>query len=189
MPVTAEMSHELLRKAAFACLRRQGSNWNRNKENIGFGCSLVVSEIVSAAYEVPDAIGWRYGRSVLIECKVSRADFLADAKKPHRQVTGGVGERRYFLTPPGLLLPDELPKDWGLLELHGKTVELIYQPDWNDRELTLGGHVSEKRILLSLLARIKAREFLFIDRDDMDRELLEFATTPESKGESVTPAI
>jgi hypothetical protein len=167
------LTHEELRRAAFACLRRNQSGWGRKRENVGFGCSLVVSEITSAAYEIPDAMGWRYGRSVLIECKVSRADFLADAKKSHRLAGTGAGEHRYFLTPPNLLKAEELPSGWGLLELHGKIIARIHEPQWGDRTLDLTGHVSEKRILLSLISRIKTREFLFIAREEMDRELCE----------------
>jgi hypothetical protein len=167
------VTHEELRKAAFACLRRDGSNWkNRAKENVGFGCSLVVSEVVSAAFEIPDAIGWRYGHSVLIECKCSRSDFFVDQKKAHRLCGTGAGERRYFLTPPGMVKVGEVPEGWGLLELRGKVVARVHDPfKEQERELDLSGHVGEKRILLSLLARIKAREFLFINDARMDDEL------------------
>lgn len=168
---SSEITHEQLRKAAFACLRRQYSGWGPKKPNYGFGCSLVVSEIVTAAYEIPDAIGWRWGRSVLIECKASRADFFADAEKPHRKAGTGAGEQRYFLTAPGLVKPEELPEGWGLLELHGRTVQTVFEPDWSKRKLDLTGHLDEKKILLSLIGRIKAREFLFIAREDLDREL------------------
>ena len=44
------------------------------------------------------------------------ADFLADAKKPHRkQPELGVGRWRYFLCPEGLIQPEEVPERWGLL--------------------------------------------------------------------------
>ncbi|GBQ90079.1 hypothetical protein GCM10007866_16160 [Gluconobacter albidus] len=71
--------------------------------------------------ESPDAIGYRVsdminGGSTIVECKVSRSDFLADRKKPHRQ-TGGMGKWRYFMCPEGLISPDELPDKWGLLHV------------------------------------------------------------------------
>jgi hypothetical protein len=53
--------------------------------------------------------------SIVLEAKVSRADFLADAKKPHRQPGKGLGRWRYYLCPEGLISPDELPLGWGLL--------------------------------------------------------------------------
>lgn len=57
--------------------------------------------------------------TVLVECKVSRADFLADKAKPHRHA-GGVGNWRYFLAPEGLIAPDELPAKWGLVEVNAR---------------------------------------------------------------------
>jgi hypothetical protein len=50
-----------------------------------------------------------------VECKISRADFLADHAKPHRAIGGGVGDYRYFLCPQGLIKPEEVPHRWGLL--------------------------------------------------------------------------
>ena len=91
------------------------------------GCSIVVTETscVSRTMEIPDAIGWRERVSVLIECKTSRSDFLADRKKKFREdAARGMGTVRYFLAPVGLLRPDELPAGWGLLELSGRTVHL-----------------------------------------------------------------
>ena len=51
-----------------------------------------------------DAIGWKRAcHSVLVECKISRADFLADRDKPFRQKPEfGVGSERFYLVPEGL---------------------------------------------------------------------------------------
>ena len=66
--------------------------------------------------ECPDVIGWRDGHSILIECKVSRSDYLADRKKKFRaKPEMGMGDARLFLAPPGVIRPDELPQGWGLL--------------------------------------------------------------------------
>jgi hypothetical protein len=68
---------------------------------------------------MPDAIGFRAvtaeTETVLVEEKVSRGDFLADARKPHREVGNGVGLFRYYMCPAGLISPDEVPERWGLL--------------------------------------------------------------------------
>ncbi|EKF7417516.1 TPA: hypothetical protein MXR76_002063 [Pseudomonas aeruginosa] len=68
---------------------------------------------------MPDAIGFRAvtaeTETVLVEVKVSRGDFLADARKPHRAVGNGVGLFRYYMCPAGLISPDEVPERWGLL--------------------------------------------------------------------------
>jgi hypothetical protein len=49
-----------------------------------------------------------------------------------------MGNHRYYLTPVGLILPDELPRGWGLLERDGRrTVERVkaeWFADKNQRE-------------------------------------------------------
>ena len=50
-----------------------------------YRCGLVLSEQACVSGEMPDAIGWKRAcHSVLVECKVTRADFLADRAKPFR---------------------------------------------------------------------------------------------------------
>jgi len=54
---------------------------------------LVITEMT--AWESPDALGWKSSESTtLVECKASRADFLADAKKFFREHPEyGMGDR------------------------------------------------------------------------------------------------
>lgn len=88
-------------------------------------CSVVLCEKVSPMGESPDAIGWRNGRhSILIECKVSLADFRRDRDKWFRHDSAGVGlgQQRFFMAPPGVIPRSELPEGWGLLEVTGNTV-------------------------------------------------------------------
>jgi len=88
---------------------------------------VVASELVSSNIEVPDAIGWlNAGKcSVLIECKTSRSDFLADAKKMfRRRQEHGMGRYRFYMAPVGLLAADEMPEHWGLLEVRGRAVDV-----------------------------------------------------------------
>lgn len=90
-------------------------------------CAVVLTEFVACTTEVPDAIGWaNAGRiSFLVECKVSRADFLRDRKKWFRaRPHVGMGVFRYYLTPKGMVSLDELPGGWGLLELSGRSVKV-----------------------------------------------------------------
>ena len=61
----------------------------------------------------------RYG-SWVIEVKATRSDFLADAKKPHRQPGAeALGNYRMYYAAPGIISPDEVPAGWGLVEPWG----------------------------------------------------------------------
>ena len=82
------------------------------------GYPLIITDMVSCASETPDCIGWNSFRSVLIECKASRSDFLRDQHKSTRQHESlGMGNERLYLAPSGMIKPEELPQGWGLLEV------------------------------------------------------------------------
>lgn len=113
---------------------------------------MVITEMGSGAFTEPDIIGWEYGHSILIECKVSKADFIKDIKKRKSEPWKmyDIGKYRYYLVPKGLIILDELPRGWGLLELRGKRIYEIVKPqafsDYNwDSEIV---------ILLSAIRRI-----------------------------------
>src|SRR5258708_34680834 len=108
------MTHARLVEQAVAWLR-------------GYRCGVILSEQACVSGEMPDAIGWkRASHSVLVECKISRADFLADRDKPFRQESDlGLGCERFYLTPPRLLQAKELPPGWGLLEVHKRKIEMV----------------------------------------------------------------
>ena len=112
------MTHKDLCALAVAWLQRPASR-------SGPGCTVAVSESANWINgEIPDAIGWRpykqaFCGSVVVEVKVSRADFLADANKPHRQDGAtGMGAYRYFMAPEGIIAPADLPAKWGLVEVN-----------------------------------------------------------------------
>ena len=70
--------------------------------------------------ERPDAIGWRHdGQCVVVECKTSRTDFLADRAKAHR-ASLGLGHERFYLSMPGVVRPADVPEGWGLLHVAAK---------------------------------------------------------------------
>ena len=87
-------------------------------------CGVVAKEIVAntKSSETPDCIGWMGGQSILVECKTSRSDFAADFKKPSRRGGPAMGNWRFYLTPPGLLSPEQMPDGWGLYEVHTRSV-------------------------------------------------------------------
>src|SRR5688572_7708258 len=79
--------------------------WLRSR----YRCGIVLSEQSCASGEQPDVIGWkRRCRSVVVECKMSRADFLADRHKPFRvDAAMGMGSERFYMVPAGLIGSDE----------------------------------------------------------------------------------
>jgi hypothetical protein len=151
----------------------------RPRSRDGHGCQIAVSEVPTGwVGEIPDAIGFRaQGQyddgSVVVEVKTSRADFLADRKKPHRSgEVSGVGRWRYFMCPEGLIQPEELPEQWGLLYVtrrggirpiagpvttrhyHNRKA-LLQQMAFEDRDI-----VKEHFVLVRLLNRVGDVEFL-----------------------------
>lgn len=79
-------------------------------------CSVVLYEFATQADENPDVIGWSPAGSVLLECKLTRSDFLKDASKPvRRNPRSGMGHRRYFLCPSNVIEVKDLPPKWGLI--------------------------------------------------------------------------
>lgn len=85
-------------------------------------CSFTLNELdCFATSEIPDTLGFRDGQSILVECKTSRADFMADEKKIFRRNSWmGVGTYRFYLCPEEVILPDDLPEKWGLVWVNSK---------------------------------------------------------------------
>jgi len=122
-----------------------------------YRCGVVLSEQACVSGEMPDAIGWKQAsHSVLVECKVTRSDFLADREKPFRQKPEkGVGSERFYLTPEGLVKVEELPAGWGLLEYRRGLVEMVHASAKNLR--TTVGFRYEMNLLLASLRRVEVR--------------------------------
>ncbi len=141
------MTHDELVKRAVQWLRKPSKGRS--------GCGVVVPELVSSCAEQADAIGWGNGGfSTMIECKISRSDFLADKKKGRQQC--GVGYRRYYMCPPDLIKPDELPPHWGLLYCHEKRVTVEVEAPINVTRYLRG----EMAMMYSLLRRVEVRGHL-----------------------------
>lgn len=110
MPI--ELNHKEINAIAHKWLLRPVSS-------NGAGCKIAFTEVGGQfSGERADAWGyhWDSDVTIVVETKVSRADFLADKKKRHR--TGevdGMGLFRYYICPEGLIREDELPEKWGLL--------------------------------------------------------------------------
>jgi hypothetical protein len=139
------MTHAQLVKVAEQWLRR-------------YRCGIVLSEQQCSSGEMPDAIGWKGKcRSVVVECKISRADFLADRAKPWRTNPDvALGCERFYLSPRGVIRPDDLPKSWGLLELHDRRVTMLVKPARTSQR-SPEGLMNEMNLLLASLRRVEVR--------------------------------
>jgi hypothetical protein len=122
-----------------------------------YRCGVVLSEQACVSGEMPDALGWKQAcHSVLVECKVTRADFLADRAKPFRtKPEKGVGSERFYLTPASLVKREELPAGWGLLEIRRGRIEMLHASAKNLRTAT--GFRYEMNLLLASLRRVEVR--------------------------------
>jgi hypothetical protein len=115
---------------------------------------VVLYEFATAADENPDVIGFApEAGSILIECELTRSDFLRDATKVvRRNPRAGMGQRRYYLCPPDVIQVKDLPPKWGLLwAARGQTVqrEARGHPERN--------LAAEVRFLSSMLRRAQIR--------------------------------
>jgi hypothetical protein len=129
-------------------------NWLRRC----YRCGIVLSEQSCASGETPDVIGWKDScRSVLIECKISRSDFLADREKPFRQKPEtGMGCERFYLVPQGMIIKDDLPHGWGLLEYKRREITVTVKPSRQSQRTEIG-LMWEMNLLLASLRRVEVR--------------------------------
>jgi hypothetical protein len=123
-----------------------------------YGCGIVLSEQTCVSGEAPDAIGWKGAcRSVVVECKLSRSDFLADRNKPFRQNPElALGCERWYLAPAGLLTAQDLPRYWGLLESRAGKLHVTVKASRHNQR-TAAGLLHEMNLLLASLRRVEVR--------------------------------
>ncbi len=129
-------------------------------------CGVAFKELRSLAdnMEYPDVIGFGSScHSVLVECKTSKRDFLADRKKHFRKEPGlGMGRERFYCTPAGLIQKEDLPPGWGLVWVSaaGKA-RTHYNPFAGPLEYRHPGFVqnikAEHGLLYSALRRLHLR--------------------------------
>lgn len=133
-------------------------------------CGFVLTELVTWADEIPDAIGFRQDESYLVECKASRADYLTDQKKRFRiSPEMGMGTFRYYLCLAGIIKPEDLPPRWGLLHVGpgGKVRQVVGATGhWGAQRAEFmfleRNKDSELRILYSALRRLQLRGVLHL---------------------------
>jgi len=109
-------------------LIERGVKWLKGTKQ----CRVVAREPVLTHFlEVPDVIGFTFDNSFQVECKASRADFRQDWKKPSRTHPFLLLARyNFYMVPPNLVKPEEVPEDWGLLYCHPKIVRVVKYPSY-----------------------------------------------------------
>jgi hypothetical protein len=164
----ADFTHNKLNDIALKWLKR-------SFQNGGVGCHISLPEVGSIdryGGERVDAFGYRWGfdgGSTVVEVKVSRSDYLADAKKPHRiNPSHGIGEFRYYMCPEGLISLDELPANWGLLWVgprnkvtvmtgHQQGLHRIYGHEQYEQHVKQWKHKFNNKVERDLMAHLIAK--------------------------------
>lgn len=74
----------------------------------------------------------KYLTKVAVEVKVDRADFLDEIKNPtKRQPAMSISNVFMFAAPAGLIMPDEVPRECGLIEVHSRNRTVMrVRPPW-----------------------------------------------------------
>ena len=151
---TPKRPHDNSRHRELCLLAAQ---WLRRSKLTSPSCPYVAVELVTANPETPDVFGWNYWATVLIEVKVSRSDFLADAKKSFRQQPEeGIGAFRYYCSPEGLITETDLPEKWGLLWEKNGIITVV-----KDAERQQQNAQGEITILASIMRREGVKPRLF----------------------------
>ncbi|MBR2526524.1 hypothetical protein IKE67_08690 [bacterium] len=145
--MTSELHKKLVELGAKYLLNHQICKYPKS--------TIVATEINISCGESPDIIGFSGYRSFLIEAKQSRQDFKKDFKKWFRKnMECGMGDFRMYIAPKGLIKPDELPSNWGLIEVNEKDkCRMIVKP-----QKTKGNKEAEMLIMASLIKRIGQTE-------------------------------
>lgn len=126
------------------------------------GYQLSVANLWAAMInEKPDCLGFHIdGYTFLIEAKTSRSDFFADHKKHCRKnPDDAAGNFRAYITPEGLLKPEEIPYGWQLLEVS----------NCSKRKLTVAkGMQKVKKVnpYSSIGSKTTVREYINCDREE-----------------------
>ncbi|QWS69902.1 coil containing protein [Vibrio phage vB_VpS_PG28] len=145
-----------------------GRRWMLRTGSSKGGCMQVaLSEVGSNQFpETPDVFGIdQRGESCLVEVKVSRSDFLADAKKPFRaNPDDGMGDFRYYMCPPDIIKPEDLEgTKWGLIYvspkgickvIRGKATNNTYKKEWDAQWRFIKNQAHEDILVRTLFLRM-----------------------------------
>lgn len=167
MSATNSLHYELCKLGA-RFIRR------RNNPTLPYGvpCKFATVELVCYGAELTDVWGTTGDRTVIIEVKTSRSDFLADKRKYARSKTAEelrhqIGNYRYYLCPEGVIKEDDLPDNWGLLVYDGKKIHMVRMATKVESSLPM-----ELMLITSIMSRI-LRPQIFNFRENVELKLIE----------------
>jgi len=145
-----------------AMLVQQAKRWVEHQ----LTCGVVLAEYSCSTESIPDVIGFSKLRSVIIECKVSRSDFLADRRKPHRHQRKQLGNLRYYFVLPHTVCAEDVPDPWGLIYAGDKRCTIVkHAVPQTEAEI----RVAEYAILYSIARRCEIRGHLKKIQDYTER--------------------
>jgi len=109
----------------------------------GGGCRFAFAEFSTWSTKfIPDALGFMEdGKTIMVECKVSRADFHGDKNKAHHKADKPVAHFQYYLCEKHVIEREDveaLAGDWGLLWIKPRSVSVIKHP--KNRNFIVYGH-------------------------------------------------
>jgi hypothetical protein len=129
--------------------------------------AVELSSITTGTIESPDIIAFHQNiwnsSCIVFEIKLSRADFKADFSKECRLSGSGMGVRRYYVVPTGLVSVNEELNGWGLIYFDGKNLELVKESRLYDN--TERHSFGETNTLINLIKRGVKWNSVF-DNDD-----------------------
>jgi len=140
-----------------AQLVQRARKWLEKAHGTKFACGVVLAEFNCTLPEIPDVIGFNCRRSILIECKVSRADFKADKHKPHRRYIKKLGNLRYYLTLPNVACPEDIDNGWGLLYATDKRIIEVKESEYFSDDSV---KAAEWAVLYAIVRRLNLRGLL-----------------------------
>jgi hypothetical protein len=107
---------------------------------------------------------WKNPLTCGYEIKVTRSDFLQDKKWPEYLP---LCNQFYFVTPPKLLRPSEIPEDCGLMEVASTGNKLLIKKKVSYREVAL----PESLMRYILMSRAVIKDEVWQDEDSRERRV------------------
>ncbi len=109
-------------------------------------------------------------KRIAYEIKVTQQDFQREIDNPlKRQPALRISNEFYFVTPPGLLSPRQIPSDCGLMELQdgksplmGKELVKIIKAPWHENE-------PPTWLLVAMIARRLSKDGTLLERKEADK--------------------